>query len=473
MFFRRALQQIATSAQITGNGAALTGTLADASATATTREGGWFQRPTGDARRSALNTNDLRGKILRIKVKDGDIAAADANKADLGSGTGAYTIPAGNLFPLVGGAPQAKTRPEVYAMGFRNPFRIQVDENDVAYVSDYSPDANTPQRSRGPAGIGPLRDRPQAGQLRLADLLQARRSATTSGTSTSSLPSTTTAGTPADTRRSRTTAAARRPEQRLALEPRRRPGHRARPARRAAGDRPGHLVLVPRQQRRDARSARRASATTRTTAGRRSPRARRRECPRLFPELYTGGVAPHGIAEVQLRPGQPEPEEVPAVLRRLGDPRRVRRRTRCARSSSTRRTACSRSTASSTAARPNTATAPFPFECDNPMDMQWGADGSFYLLTYGDGFFNINPDAGMYRWDYVKGKRAPKAVLTTDKTDGPLAADGQVLERRLAAIEDPGDSIRYEWDFGDGSPISTEAEPDAHLHAGAAASRPS
>ena len=39
-------------------------------------------------------------------------------------------------------------------MGFRNPYRIQVDENDVAYISDYSPDANTPQRSRGPSGVG-------------------------------------------------------------------------------------------------------------------------------------------------------------------------------------------------------------------------------------------------------------------------------------------------------------------------------
>ena len=45
-----------------------------------------------------------------------------------------------------------------------------------------------------------------------------------------------------------------------------------------------------------------------------------------------------------------------------------------------------------------------------------GADGSFYLLTYGDGFFATNPDAGMYRWDYVKGQRAPKAVLT-DRQD--------------------------------------------------------
>ena len=47
-----------------------------------------------------------------------------------------------------------KFRPEIYAMGFRNPFRLQVDENGVAYVTDYSPDSQTPQRSRGPSGVG-------------------------------------------------------------------------------------------------------------------------------------------------------------------------------------------------------------------------------------------------------------------------------------------------------------------------------
>ena len=141
VYFRRALQQ-ADQPLMTGDGAGLTG---GTPAIATAQEGGWFQRPTGDARRSALNTNDLRGKVLRIKVKDGDIAPGEANA--LG---GAYTVPAGNLF-----APgTAKTRPEVYAMGFRNPFRIQVDENDIAYVSDYSPDADDPRRSRGPAGVG-------------------------------------------------------------------------------------------------------------------------------------------------------------------------------------------------------------------------------------------------------------------------------------------------------------------------------
>ena len=49
-----------------------------------------------------------------------------------------------------------------------------------------------------------------------------------------------------------------------------------------------------------------------------------------------------------------------------------------------------------------------PFECDNPMDMQLGSDGAFYLLTYGDGFFAPNADAGMYKWQYVKGTRAPR-----------------------------------------------------------------
>ena len=39
-------------------------------------------------------------------------------------------------------------------MGFRNPFRLQVDENDVAYITDYSPDSRVPQDFRGPAGTG-------------------------------------------------------------------------------------------------------------------------------------------------------------------------------------------------------------------------------------------------------------------------------------------------------------------------------
>ena len=56
---------------------------------------------------AAPNTNDLRGKILRIHPE-----------AD-----GSYTIPKGNLF-----APgQAKTRPEIYIMGNREPYTLAID----------------------------------------------------------------------------------------------------------------------------------------------------------------------------------------------------------------------------------------------------------------------------------------------------------------------------------------------------------
>ncbi|MEU0101289.1 ThuA domain-containing protein [Streptomyces sp. NPDC006267] len=91
------------------------------------------RNPAFDARRTSGNTNDLRGKILRIKVAE----------------DGSYTIPDGNLF-----APGTdRTRPEIYAMGFRNPFRFSVDrETGVVYVGDYGPDAGAADPQRGPAG---------------------------------------------------------------------------------------------------------------------------------------------------------------------------------------------------------------------------------------------------------------------------------------------------------------------------------
>ncbi|MDQ0993980.1 carbohydrate-binding protein [Streptomyces sp. V3I7] len=91
------------------------------------------RNPAFDAQRSAGNTNDLRGKLLRIKVND----------------DGSYGIPDGNLF-----APGTdRTRPEIYAMGFRNPFRFSVDrKTGIVYVGDYGPDAGAADPARGPAG---------------------------------------------------------------------------------------------------------------------------------------------------------------------------------------------------------------------------------------------------------------------------------------------------------------------------------
>ena len=79
--------------------------------------------PAFDARRTSGNTNDLRGKILRIRVNSG----------------GGYTVPGGNLFRRN----QPGTRPEIYAMGLRNPFRFAINRrtNDI-YLGDYGPDTS-------------------------------------------------------------------------------------------------------------------------------------------------------------------------------------------------------------------------------------------------------------------------------------------------------------------------------------------
>ncbi len=83
-----------------------------------------------DSQKSSSNTNDLRGKILRIKPED----------------NGTYSIPAGNLFPK--GTPQA--RPEIYAMGCRNPFRISIDsKTKYLYWGDVGPDSGV-DSTRGP-----------------------------------------------------------------------------------------------------------------------------------------------------------------------------------------------------------------------------------------------------------------------------------------------------------------------------------
>jgi cytochrome c len=98
-----------------------------------------------DAERSAGNSNDLRGKIIRIRVhKDGS-----------------YEIPAGNLFAP--GTP--KTRPEIYVMGDRNPYRISVDQkNSTLYWGEVGPDApNDSMATRGPRGYDEINQARKAG----------------------------------------------------------------------------------------------------------------------------------------------------------------------------------------------------------------------------------------------------------------------------------------------------------------------
>ena len=47
---------------------------------------------------------------------------------------------------------------------------------------------------------------------------------------------------------------------------------------------------------------------------------------------------------------------------------------------------------------------------DNPIDLEFGPDGSLYVLEYGDGFFGKNlPGAELARVDFVGAARQPRA----------------------------------------------------------------
>src|SRR4051812_38843831 len=97
-----------------------------------------------DAQRTAGNSNDLNGKILRIKPMDIPLGSPGVNTT--------YTIPAGNLFDEAADTTN-KTRPEIFGMGFRNPFRFTVDsETGYVLMGDYGPDASTTNANRGPQG---------------------------------------------------------------------------------------------------------------------------------------------------------------------------------------------------------------------------------------------------------------------------------------------------------------------------------
>ncbi len=282
--------------------------------------GGLYNAPHVDARRSSLNTNDLRGKVLRITVK-----------AD-----GSYDVPAGNLF-----APGTdKTRPEVYAMGFRNPFRIQVDSNDVAYVTDYSPDSATPEKFRGPPAPGAWRS--SASRPTTAGRCACRRSCrTTGGTSTR-----TSRWTP---RRPSTTAMTRRAGRRTS-----RAGTRASSTRR--------------------RSASPTSGTrSATTPPRRSaPRAWR---PTTGPMAPARSSSPSSTRAASRRTARSSTATTPTTRARRSSRRTTTTRsssassarTRCARSAWTKATRSTRSTSCSTAA----TSRPTAARCRSSATRRW------------------------------------------------------------------------------------------------------
>ncbi|HUF11056.1 MAG TPA: PQQ-dependent sugar dehydrogenase, partial [Rhodothermales bacterium] len=99
-----------------------------------------------NAQRSAADTKDLRGKILRIRPEP----------------DGGYSIPDGNLFPVDGSIGLA----EIYTMGNRNPFRISIDsKTGYLYWGEVGPDANEDDSLRGPRGYDEINQARAAGNF--------------------------------------------------------------------------------------------------------------------------------------------------------------------------------------------------------------------------------------------------------------------------------------------------------------------
>ncbi|MDX2303787.1 MAG: ThuA domain-containing protein [Microscillaceae bacterium] len=100
-------------------------------------------RSPWDAQKSSANTQDLRGKILRIKP--------EAN--------GTYSIPLGNLF-----SDKKDGRPEIYVMGCRNPYRMSIDQHTgYLYWGEVGPDAGEDSKGRGSRGYDEINQARKAG----------------------------------------------------------------------------------------------------------------------------------------------------------------------------------------------------------------------------------------------------------------------------------------------------------------------
>ena len=328
------------------------------------------RNPAFDAQRTSANTNDLRGKILRIRV----------------GSSGGYAIPAGNMFPAT-----SRTRPEIYAMGFRNPFRIEVDpETDAVYVGDYSPDARSANPLRGPAGQGKWVN------LR--------------GPANFGWPYCATAQLPYNDYDFATGVSG------------------------AAFN-----------------CAQPVNDSPHNTGLRELPAVRQPEVwysyglSAEFPQLGTGGIGPMGgpAYAFDARTVAEFPTAWPAYYD--GVPlfyewtRDYIKEFRLGASGNV--TAINPVLPTLGPARGDQATL------DNGMDLEFGRNGSLYTLEYGDGFFSENPDAQLARIDYIGpgGNHAPRVKVSANPSRGlaPLT-----VQFSSAGTTDPdGDRLRYEWDF--------------------------
>ncbi|MFC0506692.1 ThuA domain-containing protein [Micromonospora costi] len=343
-----------------------------------------------DAQGTAGNTNDLRGKVLRIKPR-----------AD-----GTYAIPQGNLFAP--GTP--RTRPEIYAMGLRNPFRITVDSTSNALlVADYGPDARSANPTRGPEGTVEFNRITSAGNYGWPYCIGNNTPFNDYDFATSTSGPTFDCAAPVN-------------------------------------DSPNNTGLTNLPPTRPALIWYAYSA---------SPE---------FPELGTGGGGPMSGPVYDYDPSNKRLTKFPQYYEDKWIVYELTRRWF--------KTVSIHETGQTFDEPRFAPTRPGEVQSINgifdgmswiqPFEAEFGPDGSLYVIDFGEGSGSgrggTNEGAGIYRIDYVANSRSPVARLAVDKDSGP--APLTVAFSSAGSSGPDGTPIQYAWDFdGDGSVDSTAANP--------------
>jgi glucose/arabinose dehydrogenase len=340
------------------------------------------RHPQYDAQRTSGNTNDLRGKINRIHPED----------------NGTYTVPAGNLF-----APgTASTRPEIYVMGVRNPYRVWVDRKagNTLYWGEVGPDAGATIANRGPAAYDEFNRASAPGNYGWPYCGGPNTAYNDWNFATNQprgwFPCGGTTGPVNDSPRN--TGLRQLPATKASTVWEQHGGSREWPQLDTPGGcgSPNHTEVYHYD----------ANLVSDVK----------------WPQYYDNKwliseYCRSWIKEVQFNNGNP-------------------------------------ATGTPTAIEPVLSGMPFV----HPIDMEFGPDGSLYLLEYGSGYFSGAPDAGLYKINYVQGGRSPEARASVNRDNGlaPLA-----VQFSSAGSADPdGNPLTYAWDFtNNGSTDSTAANP--------------
>jgi len=352
-------------------------------------------RAAWDAQATSGNTNDLRGKILRITPQS----------------DGSYTIPSGNLF-----APgTAKTRPEIYAMGMRNPFRVAVDPlTNAVLVGDYGPDARSASADRGPEGTVEFHRITAAGNYGWPYCVGDNTPFNDYDFATSTSGPTFDCDAPVN-------------------------------------DSPNNTGLTTLPAAKPALVWYAYSASAR------------------FPELGTGGGGPMTGPVYDYDPANPRTTKFPEYFEGKWIVYEFTRQ--WFKTLSIHQTAQTFRDNRFGATRVGDLQSINPIlgamSWVQPLDVEFGPDGSLYVIDFGSGTGSgrggSNEGAGIYRIDYVAGGKSPTVKVGVDKDNGP--APLAVTFSSAGSAAGDGSALTYAWDFtNDGSIDSTAASP-SHTYA--------